>query len=523
MFSPKSTYTRRCFRTRALTILFFVTGTFWLMRQWPTTGHAVQTGPLPARWEQVGQLKFIAVNKLIELNGWVMTWTAQDVWRSYDEGVNWETVNEGLPARRGVAGIFAHGGRLFAFVNRRLYVSDSAGEFWDIVPEELFAVSAPVPEALAVRGGWLILGAARGCIYRSADGGQTWQFFSRVLPDTTVNDLAVVGNRLLAATARGVFISTDDGATWREPAGQIRYWLPGKVTIDAGEQVMSLTAVNTRVYAATWGGGVFRSEDCGETWEAFNAGLERDETYDSLYVGSFAPAGQRLLAGTRLGLFSTDINFGQGWNESNNGFARRSADGLFELNRQSYATNIGAGAFASKDNGLSWNAVTLSEDVARTTIGRVAAFHEANGKLWALSGGPDGALGVGYAFSTNDGASWTPMPQMNNNIRAQVAAFGHLYRATPVGVTRSEDDGATFDAFSQGLSITGRAPASVNTLAVNSARIAISRALNASCCSLMLFSILAIFSCCSGVGSSSTGAPVPLRRSTPPTSAMLFQ
>ncbi|MBI1761490.1 MAG: carboxypeptidase regulatory-like domain-containing protein [Acidobacteria bacterium] len=114
----------------------------------------------------------------------------------------------------------------------------------------------------------------------------------------------------------------------------------------------------------------------------------------------------------------------------------------------------------------------FSEDVAKTTIGRVAGFHDSGDKLWALSGGPDGVMGVGFAYSTDAGKSWRPRPQINDNIRAQIAAPGYLLRATPNGVMRSADEWETAEAFNQGLTTaTGRPPASVNALVSNSAKL----------------------------------------------------
>ncbi|NBC16719.1 MAG: T9SS type A sorting domain-containing protein [Bacteroidetes bacterium] len=58
-------------------------------------------------------------------------------------------------------------------------------------------------------------GVGRG-IYRSQDGGETWQQVNTGLIDTTITDLAVYPNgTLLAATYRGgVHRSTDGGDTW---------------------------------------------------------------------------------------------------------------------------------------------------------------------------------------------------------------------------------------------------------------------------------------------------------------------
>lgn len=468
MLIPHSQTARWRFPVTLLFCLTLCTG------GWLASGQATQT-PLEPRWEQVGQLKFVVLNKITPHNGWLFTWTRTGVWRSYDNGTNWEELFTGLPETRNVSGIASSGGRLFTYLNRFLYVSDTDGEFWEKIEDSRFALVPPNLATLVNQGGKLIVGAARGSFFQSSDGGLNWTLHFRRLGEATINELTATGGqtggKLLAATNQGVYISTDGGANWHEPAVQVTYWLPGKETIDAGAQVTTLAAVNSRLYAGTWGGGVFRSEDGGEYWEPVNEGLNWEETFDPLYVKAFVQSGRRLLAGTRLGVFAT-VNNGEQWRESNNGFARRPVEGMFELNRKVYATNIGAGAYTTGDNGLTWAPVTFSEDVAQTTIGRVAGFHDSGDKLWALSGGPDDARGVGFAYSTDAGRSWIPRPQVNDNIRAQVVAPGYLLRATPNGVLRSADEWETAEPFNQGLTLaTGRPPASVNALVTNSGKL----------------------------------------------------
>jgi photosystem II stability/assembly factor-like uncharacterized protein len=51
-------------------------------------------------------------------------------------------------------------------------------------------------------------------VMKTADGGATWTNISGGLPAAPVNDLLVVGDRLIAASDVGVFVSDDDGAQW---------------------------------------------------------------------------------------------------------------------------------------------------------------------------------------------------------------------------------------------------------------------------------------------------------------------
>ena len=285
----------------ALTLCLCVSASVWL-------APGLSQTPLQPRWEQVGQIKFVVLNTITPHNGWLFTWTGTGVWRSYDQGTNWEELTEGLPDRpRSVLGIASASGKLFAYVNRYLYHSDTDGEFWDKVEDSSFVLTPPSLSTMVNRGGKLLMAGARGSIYQSTDEGQSWKLLYRRLGDATINALTQAGGKLMAATNQGVWLSTDDGETWREPTEQVGYWVPGKVTITAAEQVTALTALGNRLFAATWGGGVFRSEDAGETWQPVNEGLEWEETDDPLFVKTLmpaAPAGRRLLAGTRLGVFA---------------------------------------------------------------------------------------------------------------------------------------------------------------------------------------------------------------------------
>ena len=75
-------------------------------------------------------------------------------------------------------------------------------------------------------------------VYRSVDFGVTWT--QTALNNTTVWDLAVSCNNVFAATDIGVFISNNNGTTWRsstlpeETFGQLNF--PAEVFLPVAEQ-----------------------------------------------------------------------------------------------------------------------------------------------------------------------------------------------------------------------------------------------------------------------------------------------
>ena len=109
---------------------------------------------------------------------------------------------------------------------------------------------------------------------------------------------------LYATTARGLFQSRDNGATWR-PRGR---------GLDA-HSVLALAidpSAHETLYAATDTGGVFRSTDSGESWRRSSEGL------DARYVGAIAVDPHRrgaIYAGTEAGRVFRSTDAGETWSE----------------------------------------------------------------------------------------------------------------------------------------------------------------------------------------------------------------
>lgn len=114
--------------------------------------------------------------------------------------------------------------------------------------------------------GILYVGTPSG-LYRSADGGHTWNAIDEDLPSRSITSLAIdpADPGLLYAGTRGsLFKSTDTGATWRiQPDG-----------LDiAGVRCLAVDPTDsTRVFAGTGGEGVLLSTDAGQTWTPRNTG-----------------------------------------------------------------------------------------------------------------------------------------------------------------------------------------------------------------------------------------------------------
>jgi photosystem II stability/assembly factor-like uncharacterized protein len=90
-------------------------------------------------------------------------------------------------------------------------------------------------------------GAGYGHLFKTTDGGATWNDVSGNLPDVPVNDVLLAGTRIVLATDLGVVVSSDGGAHWSRLGGNLPYTTAMDVHL----------APDNRIYAAPHGRGIW--------------------------------------------------------------------------------------------------------------------------------------------------------------------------------------------------------------------------------------------------------------------------
>jgi len=141
----------------------------------------------------------------------------------------------------------------------------------------------------------------------------TWTGINTDLTEKSVRDLALDPlnpNHIYAATADGVFFSTNAGARW------VKF----KTGLSGGALFTHSLTINPATPSTLYVGterGVFKSTDSGTNWTAINSGLG-DSNVFALALDPTAPS--TLYAGTTNGLFKT-VNDGGVWNAFNTGLA----------------------------------------------------------------------------------------------------------------------------------------------------------------------------------------------------------
>jgi hypothetical protein len=184
------------------------------------------------------------------------------VFLSKDDGANWTAVNSGL-VNHNIHAIVVSGTNLFAGTSGTngggVFRSIDSGMSWTSVNTGLPVINGELIASLAVSGATIFAGTYARGVFLSTDNGANWNSVSSGLPiDAIIKCLAIKGSNIFAGTGGinlnqslyfyGVFLSTDNGASWT----------PFNTGLPTDMEVVSLAIIGTDLFAGTGGSGVWR-------------------------------------------------------------------------------------------------------------------------------------------------------------------------------------------------------------------------------------------------------------------------
>jgi photosystem II stability/assembly factor-like uncharacterized protein len=421
-----------------------------LGNNWTKTNVRVDTPHGPA--------DIIAYNAFAVMGKQLFVGTNYGVFVSTDQGMNWRPINRGIPGfsyvkdsgklvksfsediMKPITALAVIGDTLFAGARDfGVLRFDSRSQSWTEVNNGLPNLKVA---SFAVSGGKLFVGTEIG-VWVTTDNGDSWKSAnSGMNARTGVGRIVVRDNRLLVGAFNGVYASSDNGASWTQVKDSIEppelqippEWKRGSLN----KEVNSLASLDDVIIAGT-GGGVFRSVDRGQTWEEANQGLPNGFPGSlALSIETVTVIGARIYAGVEdNGLFFSDDQ-GRSWIEASRDLREMTVKGLVKKGEKLFAATSDDAVFVSLDQGRHWRATSEF-----FTGKEILSFAGIGDHLLA------GTM-KGIYFSTDEGQSWTASETGFADLYAHplVISGAKIYAGTNKGLLVSSNQGRSWTKLS---------------------------------------------------------------------------
>ena len=262
--------------------------------------------------------------------------------------------------------------------------------------------------------------------FLSTDGGRTWGIASKGYTGAQVRDIAVDptdAGRVYAAARSGLFVSDDGGDEWvglnYAPAVSLEWYV---VAVDPTDPSTGLRAGSRHVLAANnWNGVILQSHDGGQKWEAASSRPADNMSWRAI---AFAPSDLKTVYAGTSAFYSA---------------------GTFDSRMSA------GGVYVSHDGGASWRAAndSTSQDANVTAL---AVDPRDPQTVYAATGNH------GLLKTTDGGGSWTalneglPREPVALSVAVHPSEPGIVYVGLErAGLYRSADGGHTWQHASVGL------------------------------------------------------------------------
>jgi photosystem II stability/assembly factor-like uncharacterized protein len=223
-------------------------------------------------------------------------------------------------------------------------------------------------------------------VYRSQDGGQTWEAIS---PPWPIWDLA------FGPTGR-LFLARSNGLAWSDEVGG------AEVAWQASQGLEQVFFFRVKphpveanlVWGGSWGNNVAASLDGGQTVKPIHNGLETLSVLDLIW---HATPGQ-VTVGTIEGLYRTDDG-GQSWFRLPGPLTHQTIHSLLQSDDGAIWAGASNGLWVSRDYGVTWE---MAKGMPPATVLRLGKLVTPEGAQWLWAG----TERAGLWFSRDGGASW---------------------------------------------------------------------------------------------------------------------
>jgi photosystem II stability/assembly factor-like uncharacterized protein len=276
-----------------------------------------------------------------------------------------------------------------------------------------------------VSNGVNLFGSTNDTVYVSTDNGLTWRSANTGLPDAhgLRNFICLGSNRgsVFAGTFAGVYRSTNNGGSWESISGEN----------GPAAMITSLGFLDTIIIAGSQSmqeSGIFCSTDNGVSW------ARADSFSSNWFVNCFLTKNDTIFAGLNGGGLFRSTDLGKSWEHLDSiGITNNFIAGMVLKNNKIYV-GTSAGLFCSENGGASFNILSEFGMLIFTSIGD-----------YFLKDGN----GVGVFLSKDDGLTWTPknsgfIDSYSTWVSQLASINGNLFATTGEGLFISTDTAETW-------------------------------------------------------------------------------
>ena len=364
--------------------------------------------------------------------------------------LNWQRTN----SPRGVRSILIEKNRIY-IGSDRIHYSENNGITWsqsNIITNGIFSLTA--------YGSALFAGSSNG-LFISNDNGVSWRLNSSIRAGVGISSIIVSSNVILAGSQTSsvsMYRSVDSGKTWVISNTGLTF-----------QSIQALTSNKNNVFAGSVTNGIYRSTNNGISWVQSNSGLT------NLNILSLAANGDTIFAGTSGGGVFRSFNNGQSWIEVSTGLTNKQIVSLSVYKGVIYAKSETA-LFSSTNNGDLWTKLNIEADVLFSNENEFWIANNFSGSLYRLSSGgitwqlinsgineqmatslvakgneiwasysATGGIASGIFKSNNLGTIWS-----NSNFITSVLSLGinsrGIFAASSARILFSNNDGSTWNS-----------------------------------------------------------------------------
>jgi len=399
-------------------------------------------------------------SKILYAAGWARNGNGGGgVFRSQDSGRTWVIAGLGGSAVRALAQAPSSPDILVAGTLDGVFLSGDAGRKWErISPESHEEIRNLDSIAIDPRNPDIIYIGTFHLPWKTMDAGRTWRpIHEGMIDDSDVMSMAIDRTnprRLYASACSGIYRSDNSGLLWRKIQG-IPY------SARRTHVILQHPTRPQTIYAATTE-GLWKSTDGGDSWKRMTGG---DWVINSLVLDPKRP--ERVVIGTeRLGVQVSDDG-ARTFQAANNGFNHRQILAL-ALDRQrpgrvlAVLANAPEPVLATEDGGESWK--RLGPGLSTESLKRLYAAptgwlatlekgglvrYDSAKSAWVRAGNLVGDAAATVDKKGNRIPAKAPRPL--NLVVGDMAFSGNAwFAATPSGLLRSRDSGATWELFHVG-------------------------------------------------------------------------